>query len=149
MSMYVVQANGDTVAWVIKGKMSFEEVVNCVEAIRKEVSKIKQVSGRVRILVDNTAISQEGATAYPANIAEKWGELQQWFVATLSEGDRIAVIQGSATMKMQMTRLGRQIGLDKFEQHFFEKTYEETKRKAYEYLGITSNPLVDKLATVR
>lgn len=141
---FMIESEGNVVAWVIMGKMEFAEVCKSVQAIQDAVRKAKQQYGEIRIIVDNFDLSQEGAAqVYTKEVADKWGELQQWFVSTLDEKDRIGVIQGGATIKMQMTRLGRSIGLDKIEQHFFVKTYEETKAAAYEYLGIKGNRLID------
>lgn len=141
---FIIEHTGDVVAWAILGRLEYEEVCQSVQAIQAAVSQAKRANGNLKIIVDNYAMSREGATAFPPQVAEKWGELQNWFVNNLGDGDKIGVIQGRVTMMMQMTRLGQQIGLDKIEKHFCEKSYADTKRKAYEYLGVTSNRLIDE-----
>jgi hypothetical protein len=141
---FKIETTGDVVAWAILGRLEYEEVCESVQAIQEAVGRAKRANGSLKIIVDNYAMSQEGATAFPPNVAEKWGELQAWFVSNLTEGDKIAVIQGRVTMMMQMTRLGTKMGLDKIEKHFCEKTYSETKLKAYAHLGIVSNRLIDE-----
>ncbi|PWK07006.1 hypothetical protein [Tumebacillus permanentifrigoris] len=141
---FKIETTGDVIAWAILGRLEYEEVVESVKSIQDAVSRAKRANGSLKIIVDNYAMSQEGATAFTPQVTEKWGELQQWFVANLTEGDKIAVIQGRVTMMMQMTRLGQKMGLDKIEKHFCEKTYSDTKRKAYDHLGIATNRLIEE-----
>ena len=141
---FIIEREGNVVAWVIMGNMPIEQVALSVLAIQDAVVKAKQEHDSIRIIVDNYELSQEGmATVYTKDVMDKWGELQQWFVAHLNENDRIGVIQGGATITMQMTRLGLSIGLDKIERHLFINNYEETKLAVYDYLGIRSNHLIE------
>ncbi|KEO82303.1 hypothetical protein [Tumebacillus flagellatus] len=144
---FKIEADGNVVAWAILGRLELEEVVDSIQAIQATISRAKNANGSLKIIVDNFAMSQEGATAFSQAVAEKWGELQKWFIANLSAeaGDQIAVIQGRVTTVMQMTRLGQQTGMDKLEKHFCEKTYAETKKKAYAHLGIESNSLIESV----
>ncbi|CAN7764338.1 hypothetical protein LJR153_007192 [Paenibacillus sp. LjRoot153] len=105
----------------------------------------KRKLGSVKIIVDNSYISTQGGIVFEKKIADKWVELQKWFIQILDVNDRIAVIQGGATMKFQMTKIGKDIGLDKIEMHFYNGSYMETKLQAYQYLGISYNSLIDNM----
>ena len=141
---FLIDCEGDVVAWVLPAVQEHDAVVEAVSSITSAVAGVKQQYGTVRIIVDNFSRVNDGvSTAYPKPISDKWGELQQWFLTHLEKTDKIAVMQGSATLKIQMARLGKQSGLAVIEKQFFAMSYEATKQQAYDYLGITSNALID------
>ncbi|REE67305.1 hypothetical protein A8990_14310 [Paenibacillus taihuensis] len=149
MSNFQIQITGNVVSWVILNQLNISEVAESIDSIKTAVSEVKKTRGTVKILVDNSFMAEDGAVVFTPEIAEKWSELQSWFVKHLGDYDKIGVIQGKILLKMQMTRLGKEIGLNKIERHFCEKTYGETKSMVYEYLGISSNQLIDQLALAR
>jgi len=142
---FLINRESNFIAWVLLGRLNAEEMKHSIDQLIQTVRTAKMEYESVKVLIDNSCVSDEGALIFEPVIVDCWVELETWFVMNLHEADKIAVIHGGATMKFQMSKLGRSIGLDRIEKHFYASSYKETKLQAYQYLEISKPPTYREL----
>jgi len=140
--IYEVDHDIQLLSWRVLHELHSSEVMKIVDTIKETIIQMPQQ--KVKLLADNRYITdnQGYSVVFPNRINHSWIQLQQWLIPHCS---RVAVLCGTLVMDAQMKRLAGKSGLDNVLRSFYDSDPNKCMRRAYAYLGITENRLVESL----
>lgn len=129
------------VSWKVSDDLSVEDSKKAKDMILNAVSKFN--NGEVNLLIDNRSMMVNGKPiVFKPEVNEIWEQTQKEIFPKLA---KCAVLCCSVIMKMQMDRIARASGISEVQKSFWNDDPQVMKKEAYDFLGITSNALVDSV----
>ncbi|USG68088.1 hypothetical protein NDK47_12725 [Brevibacillus ruminantium] len=137
--VFNVDQTKKVVSWKVNADLTIEDSKKARDLIVGAISKFQ--NGEVNLLIDNRNMIQNGKPiVFKPEVNEIWEQTQKDIFPKVS---KCAVLCCSVIMKMQMDRIARSSGISEVQKSFWNDDPSVMKKEAYDFLGISSNALVD------
>jgi len=138
--IYDVDRENHLMAWRVIDQIGIADIVKISGAIKETVMSMPK--GKVKIIADKRySIDKQGhAIIFNKSVSNEWMLLQEWLV---SHCTAVAVLCGTLVMNAQTNRLSQKSGSYTVLKSFYDRDADKCLRKAYTFLGIKGNKLVE------
>lgn len=136
--LYHVDRANSVLAWQVRDVLSIEDAEQASALVKQSLATLNGA----KLLVDNRFMMHKGrAIVFSPEVNAIWEELQG---DILPQVTKCAVLCSGPIMKMQMDRIARASGMIEVLQSFWNDDKNAMKKEVYQFLGISSNELIDK-----
>ncbi len=139
---YHVDRKNNVLSWQVLDSLTVEDADKASELVKSSLASLNGA----KLLVDNRFMIKNGRpVVFSPEVNTIWEQLQADILPKVSG---CAVLCSGAIMKMQMDRIARASGFIDVLKSFWNDDPSVMKKEAYEFLGISSNELIDRSVSV-